>query len=122
MKTLANMAAEGLEDTIIEMTKNGATMKALVDSLSYKDTPLLLTALDAIENILYIGQCGSCDTYLEDFLDFGGIEALEQISNHPCVPLAEKVTALIEKYVCDPNSVANEEHDKADGSTENANK
>lgn len=84
--TASLVAAGGLEPLITVL------------SLENIDQSLLVAILDAIRNVLEVGE-SQCSKNYESIIDeCNGIEYLEELQTHPSEVVYEKVVALIEDY------------------------
>ena len=70
---------------------------------SYEDEEILLTALEALENILFIGdeiyQNGAeFNPFIMRVENVTGIKVLEELQKHKSIKIYEKVSKLIEEF------------------------
>ena len=69
----------------------------------YEDEEILLTALEALENILFIGNemyenGAECNPYIIKVENAAGIKVLEELQKHKSIQIYDKVNKLIEDF------------------------
>ena len=93
---LSNIATGGSPTQVMGVVEVGA-IDALCSILNIDDAKMLLTALDAIEQILKVGAENNKD-YCSFVDECDGLEALEDLQEHVSEDVYEKAINIIETY------------------------
>ena len=68
----------------------------------YEDEEILLTALEALENIFFIGyeiyQNAEFNPYIIRFENVAGIKILEKLQKHKSIKICDKVSKFIDSF------------------------
>ena len=105
VRVVANATCGGTADQIRWLVKAGA-LEALVAMLSMRDTKELLYALDAVTNILKLGEEDAKkkenglghNLFVAMLCDDGGLDKIEQLQRHSAVEVFDKVTFIFRTF------------------------
>ena len=87
----------------IELLVNKEFIEVLIHILKfYEDEEILLTAVEALENIFFIGyeiyQNTECNPYIIRFENASGIKILEELQKHKSSKICDKISKFIESF------------------------
>lgn len=99
---ISNATSGGNDEQIHFIVKQGC-IKPLCDILTVQDVKVMEVALDALENILRVGQkqadANDVDNvYAQMIEQEGGLDKIEQLQQHPREQIYQKVYSIIETY------------------------
>jgi len=70
----------------------------MCDLLNYQDHKIILVGLEALDNILKVGETATFNPYASQIEECSGLDRLEILQNHNHKDVYEKATNLLETY------------------------
>eukprot|EP01059_Diplonema_ambulator_P007171 TRINITY_DN1667_c0_g1_i1.p1 TRINITY_DN1667_c0_g1~~TRINITY_DN1667_c0_g1_i1.p1 ORF type:complete len:510 (+),score=168.02 TRINITY_DN1667_c0_g1_i1:593-2122(+) len=97
-----NAASGGTPEQVNFLVQEGC-IPALCELLTYADTKVLTVALEALDNILKVGQAakehtGNDNPFVQPIVQCGGMDRIEALQNHADDSIYTLVVSMLEKY------------------------